>query len=54
MDPAEIIHRAIERTVARTEHALGQQLDAETREALVLEMSATLVMVLAVEAMRDE
>lgn len=53
-DPVEIIHQAIDRTVSRTEHALGKQLDAETREVLVLEMAASLVMVLSVEAMRDE
>ena len=53
MDPVEIIQRAIERTVARTEYALGGRLPDDEREALVSEMTVSLTMVLAVEAMRD-
>jgi|Deesub1362A_J573_1020465.scaffolds.fasta_scaffold04267_6 hypothetical protein len=52
MNAIEIIERAIERTVARTEHLLGKSLPDVARDELIFEMATSLALVLAAEEAR--
>ncbi len=54
MSPIEIIERAIDRTVARVEYTLGKSVSAGDRALIITEMTASLAMVLALEAERAE